>query len=205
MRTKSISLAILIVLSFCLLSCNRTEPDKNRIEETTNPGTKDEDPIMNASTLAGDSLKPETKLHNNDSIRALIEKNRKRTIDSIRSAKENEVKLAAYYFHPTARCVTCRNIEAYSIEAIKEWEEQNRKQISWQDINIEDSVNEHYVNEYNLEFSSLVIVKYTGGKKDDWKNLEETWKLVNDKTTFIKYVKFELNKFSKQNEKGIIQ
>ncbi len=206
MRTKSISLILLIPLSFWLLSCNKTVPDNNRIAETTAPVTFDKNSVIKTTTIADDSIKTELMVQNNDSIRALVEKDRKRKKDSIRSAKESDVKIAAYYFHPTARCVTCRNIEAYSIEAIKEWEEQNKKQISWQDINIEDSLNEHYVNEYSLEFSSLVIVKYTGGKKDDWKNLEETWRLVNDKNTFIKYVKFELNKFAEQNEqKGTIQ
>jgi hypothetical protein len=206
MRTKSISLILLIPLSFWLLSCNKTVPDNNRIAETTTPGTFDKDSVIKTTTIADDSIKTELMIQNNDSIKALVEKDRKRKKDSKRSAKESDVKIAAYYFHPTARCVTCRNIEAYSIEAIKEWEEQNKKQISWQDINIEDSVNEHYVDEYNLEFSSLVIVKYTGGKQNDWKNLVETWKLVNDKTTFIKYVKFELNKFAKQSEqKGTIQ
>ena len=68
-----------------------------------------------------------------------------------------------------------------------------------QELNIEDSVNEHYVSEYNLEFSSLVIARYSEGRKDKWKNLEETWKLVNDKDSFKKYVKFELNQFIKNN------
>lgn len=199
MRTKSISLIILFVLSFCLLSCNRTEPDKNRIAETNDTGRPDEDSIMNTSTLASDSIKHELNEQNKDSIRALLEKDRKKKKDSIRSAKENEVKLAAFYFHPTARCVTCRNIEAYSIEAIKEWEVQNKKKVVWNELNIEDSANEHYVDEYDLQFSSLVIVKYTGDKKDNWKNLEETWKLVNDKSTFVKYVMHELDEFSKQN------
>lgn len=108
-------------------------------------------------------------------------------------------KLMAFYFHPTARCVTCRNIEAYSLEAIKEWEERSGIKVTWQELNIEDSVNTHYTEEYNLEFSSLVIARYTDGRKDKWKNLEETWKLVNDKEQFKKYVKVELNRFIKNN------
>ena len=113
-------------------------------------------------------------------------------------SQENQ-KLMAFYFHPTARCETCRNIEAYSIEAINEWEEKSGRKVVWQELNIEDSANIHYTEEYNLEFSSLVIAQYTDGRKDKWKNLEETWKLVNDKEQFKKYVKFELNRFIKNN------
>lgn len=119
--------------------------------------------------------------------------------DSTYNKKEVDQKILAYYFHPTARCVTCRNIEGYSIEAINEWEEKSGKKVIWKELNIEDSVNEHYVSEYNLEFSSLVIARYTEGRKDKWKNLEDTWKLVNDKESFKKYVTFELNQFVKNN------
>jgi len=119
--------------------------------------------------------------------------------DSTLNKKEDTQRILAYYFHPTARCVTCKNIEAYSIEAINEWEEKSGKKVVWKELNIEDSVNEHYVDEYELQFSSLVIVRYTEGRKDNWKNLEETWKLVNDKESFKKYVIFELNQFTKNN------
>jgi hypothetical protein len=127
-------------------------------------------------------------------------KHGKKTInDSTLNKKLGTQRILAYYFHPTARCVTCRNIEAYSIEAINEWEEKSGRKVVWEELNIEDSVNEHYVSEYNLEFSSLVIARYTEGRKDKWKNLEDTWKLVNDKESFKKYVKFELNQFLKNN------
>jgi len=119
--------------------------------------------------------------------------------DSTLNKKADTQQILAYYFHPTARCVTCRNIEAYSVEAINEWEEKSGKKVVWKELNIEDSVNEHYVDEYELQFSSLVIARYTEGRKDKWKNLEETWKLVNDKESFKKYVIFELNQFTKNN------
>lgn len=134
------------------------------------------------------------KRQKEDSLKAAKEL-KKQKADSLKAAKENEVKLVAYYFHPTARCVTCRNIEAYAIEAIEKWKEENETPISWKELNIEDSVNEHYVNEYELQFSSLVVAKFTGGKKTNWKNLEDTWKLVNDKNAFIKYVDSELDNF----------
>lgn len=134
------------------------------------------------------------KRHREDSLKAAKEL-KKQKADSLKAAKENEVKLVAYYFHPTARCVTCRNIEAYAIEAIEKWKEENETPIVWKDLNIEDSVNGHYVNEYGLQFSSLVVAKFTGGKKTNWKNLEDTWKLVNDKNAFIKYVDSELDNF----------
>lgn len=114
------------------------------------------------------------------------------------TTQSTKTRLVAYYFHPTSRCVTCRNIEAYSIEAIQRWEEKTGNKVIWKELNIEDSVNEHYIKDYNLEFSSLVLAQYSGNKRVKWKNLTDTWKLVNEKSTFLKYVNFELNQFVKK-------
>lgn len=180
-----------------LAACTKQKPEETKIDE---PG-KLEDSSEKISSETGENVVTEINRdsileiqHKADSIKAVKEQ-KKRTADSLKAAKENEVKLIAYYFHTTARCVTCRNIEAYAIEAIEKWKAENETPIAWKDLNIEDSVNGHYVNEYELQFSSLVVAKFTGGKKTNWKNLEDTWKLVNDKNAFIKYVDSELDNF----------
>jgi len=188
-----------VIASICIIiSCNKpAEQDigKNNIPESQ--VKQEHDSIPSKTEPLKDTILQTTNKPDPDSVKAIKEKKRKN--DSLKALKENEVKIQVYYFHPTARCVTCRNMEAYSIEAIQQWEEKNNKNVAWKELNIEDSVNEHYVDEYSLQFSSLVIVKYVGGKKDKWKNLEETWKLVNDKSTFIKYVMHELNQCNKEN------
>ena len=162
--------------------------------------------VSENTVIKTDSIKPEIQKDSiiseqsktiKDTNRTDAEKKIKK--DSTLNKKLGTQRILAYYFHPTARCVTCRNIEAYSIEAINEWEEKSGRKVVWEELNIEDSVNEHYVSEYNLEFSSLVLARYTEGRKDKWKNLEDTWKLANDKESFKKYVKFGLNQFLKNN------
>jgi hypothetical protein len=194
MFKSNIPVLILTVIAslYIFLSCNKTEQEKNVIPET--PVKTD----IGQDSAKTNPLIDTTPALKHDSIKAPKNAEKKRRNDSLKALKETEVKILAYYFHPTARCVTCRNIEAYSYEAIQEWEKKNKKKVTWQELNIEDSVNEHFVKEYSLEFSSLIIVKYVGGKKDKWKNLEETWKLVNDKNSFIKYVMHELSRFAKE-------
>lgn len=175
---------------------------KQKTEETLiNESGKLQDSSEKVNSVTGENVVTDLNRdsileiqHKADSLKAAKEQ-KKHTADSLKAAKESEVKLIAYYFHPTARCVTCRNIEAYAIEAIEKWKEGNKTPIAWKELNIEDSVNEHYVKEYELQFSSLVVAKFTGGKKTNWKNLEDTWKLVNDKNAFIKYVDSELDNF----------
>lgn len=192
-------LYLAVIASLCIIiSCNKPADQdigKNKIPESQ--VQNEHDSIQPKTEPLKDTILQKTNKPDPDSLKAVKEKKRKN--DSLKAFKENEVKIQAYYFHPTARCVSCRNIEAYSLEAIQQWEEKNIKKVAWKELNIEDTVNEHYVDEYDLQFSSLVIVKYVGGRKDKWKNLEETWKLVNDKSTFIKYVMFELNLFNKEN------
>lgn len=186
---------LLLVHSGCNKEHDKTgsiDSSANKTDSITN-GAKEQSNLVNP---VNDTLLIKKEKDKADSLRSIITKRRN---DSLKAAKENEVKLIAYYFHPTARCVTCRNIEAYSIEAIEEWENKTGKKVIWKELNIEDSVNEHYVEEYKLEFSSLVVAKYAGGKREKWKNLEQTWKLVNDKPSFIKYVNFELNQIIKNN------
>jgi len=191
-KINTFLLYLTIISSICItVSCNKTEQDSNKVQVKTDSVKKHTEPNADTTTQTANSI-------NKDSVNEQKAKEKKRRNDSLRALKETEVKLTAYYFHPTARCVTCLNIEAYSLEAIQQWEEKNKIKVSWHELNIEDSVNEHYIDEYNLQFSSLIIVKYIGGKKDKWKNLEETWKLVNDKSSFIKFVKHELTQFAKE-------
>jgi hypothetical protein len=137
------------------------------------------------------SVPPKTK--SNDKIKkenALTEKS------------EPEVKLIAYYFHPTARCHTCLNIENFTKEVIQTKFEKEVKNgtITFLALNIEDSLNEHYINDYNLRFSSLILAKLENNKRVKWKNLEHVWKFANDKEQFFKYASIEIKSYFKEKE-----
>jgi hypothetical protein len=203
MKNRTKQFRFLLVFLLILASCGEKKEESNSSDSTKNQSDSLEKvkPVTEESKTQEVNQDSLLKKQKEDSLQAVKEL-KKHKADSIKAAKENEVKLIAYYFHPTARCVTCRNIEAYAIEAIEKWKEANETPITWKELNIDDSVNEHYVKEYDLQFSSLVVAKFTGGKKTNWKNLEETWKLVNDKKAFIKYVDSELDNFiTKQNKK----
>ncbi|NOS83716.1 MAG: hypothetical protein HOP31_01120 [Ignavibacteria bacterium] len=199
MLTGRLIYLITFTLFVLLLSGCKEETQKQSTIDSTSQVS--ENTIINSDTIKTEIKKDSIITEQSPTIKDTGKTNHGKKIknDSTLNKKVGTQRILAYYFHPTARCVTCRNIEAYSIEAINEWEEKSGRKVVWKELNIEDSVNEHYVTEYNLEFSSLVIARFTGGRKDKWKNLEDTWKLVNDKKSFKKYVKFELNQFLKNN------
>ena len=106
-------------------------------------------------------------------------------------------KVTAYYFHGSFRCPTCRNLEAYSKEAI----ERNFKDplasgaLEFRAVNVEEKENGHYAKSYQLYTKSLVLSLVRDGKEVRSKNLAKIWELVRDKQKFIAYVTEETRAF----------
>ena len=100
------------------------------------------------------------------------------------------VKIVAYYFHVTVRCVTCRTIEQYSREAIEQSfrDELKKGAIEWRPVNVQLPENRHYIQDYRLFTRSLALVKMKNGKQVEWRNLEKVWDLVGSKGDFSRYV-----------------
>jgi hypothetical protein len=112
-------------------------------------------------------------------------------------AKMQTLKVVAYYFHGTYRCITCRTIERYSKEAIERYFAQELKNgtLEFKPINVEEPENRHYIQDYQLFTRSLVLVRYKDDEQQEWKNLSEVWSYVRDKDKFYQYVKEETKKF----------
>ena len=115
-------------------------------------------------------------------------------------AEDNpRMKVIAYYFHGSFRCVTCTNMEKYSREAI----ETNFKdaldsgKFEFKAVNVEERGNEHFANDYQLYTKSLIISLIRDGKEIRYKNLDKIWQLSRNKQKFIEYVTAEVNAFMK--------
>jgi len=106
-------------------------------------------------------------------------------------------KVIAYYFHTTYRCITCRRIEAYSREAIEQEFAQALKdgKLDFRLVNVEDSANQHFIQDYQLFTKSLILVKMKDGKQSEWKNLRRVWELVRRKDAFLRYVQDEVRAY----------
>ena len=99
-----------------------------------------------------------------------------------------------YYFHTTARCVTCRKIEALAGSAINAGFPQDLKEgrLVWSVANIEEPENRHFIKDYQLYTKSVVVVDTLEGKQTRWKNLPKIWQLVRDEAAFTRYVQDEV-------------
>jgi hypothetical protein len=106
---------------------------------------------------------------------------------------EPQRKLIAYYFHRTQRCRTCLKMEAYAKDALTEglYDALESGELEWRTVDIAEPQNEHFVEEYELSASALVMVSLENGEQKQWKNLDRIWGLVGDEWAFKEYVRNE--------------
>lgn len=100
-------------------------------------------------------------------------------------------KVIAYYFHNTQRCMTCNKIERLAEEALRERfaEPLEEGELEWRVVNMEEPPNTHFVQDYQLVASSLVLVDLHDGEQREWANMEKVWQYVHDdEAQFKQYV-----------------
>ncbi len=112
-------------------------------------------------------------------------------------APEGQRKIVAYYFRATARCAPCVTIENYAREAVVNGFPNELKNglLLWQVVNVEEPGNEHFIRDYRLFSQSVVLVELRDGKQTKWKNLDQVWLLLGDKSAFARYIEQEVRLF----------
>ncbi|MCJ7449284.1 MAG: nitrophenyl compound nitroreductase subunit ArsF family protein [Bacteroidales bacterium] len=79
----------------------------------------------------------------------------------VKASDNNSDKIEAYYFHFTARCVTCRTIEARAKENLETLYPNQFKQglITFQSLNLEEASNKPLAEKLGVSGQTLLIVK----------------------------------------------
>lgn len=106
-------------------------------------------------------------------------------------------RVDAYYFHGTARCLTCRNLEAYGEEALKGSfaEALDGGRLVWRPTNVDLPENRHFTRDFQLRFRSMVLVEVRDGQPGRYKNLEQIWQLAGDRDACVSYIEEETRQF----------
>lgn len=96
----------------------------------------------------------------------------------------------AYYFHRTQRCVTCRGIEAASQAALETSFADALEQgdLVWTPVNLDEPRHEHFIQDFELVMSGVVLAEERDGEPVRWENLEEVWRLARDRERLAAYV-----------------
>jgi hypothetical protein len=108
---------------------------------------------------------------------------------------EREVVL--YYFHGTRRCNTCRKVESYAQQAVetKFSDELQVGALQWKVLNTDEEVNAHFLKDFELVSSSLVVVEMNGGDVIRHDVLQDAWTLVRDESRFIEYIQKSVGEY----------
>lgn len=91
-----------------------------------------------------------------------------------------------YYFHRTIRCTECLSMELFAgMLAHNEFVDV----LEYRVVNLDDPGNARYAEDFNLLYSTLVLVdEDTTENVARWKDLEEAWEKSQDQEAFTKYV-----------------
>jgi len=83
------------------------------------------------------------------------------SVKETKTSSGNSDKIEAYYFHFTARCTTCRTIEAKAKENLETLYPNQVKQglITFQSLNLEEAPNKTLADKLGISGQSLLLVK----------------------------------------------
>ncbi len=103
----------------------------------------------------------------------------------------------AYYLHPESRCATCLKIEELSKMAMEDGfpEAMEDGRLQWLALNVDQPANKHFMEDFELHTTSLVLAQRKDGETVKYKNCTRVWELVHSPMKFNSYVESEISTF----------
>ena len=108
-------------------------------------------------------------------------------------------RVMAIYFHRTQRCPTCLKMGSYSEEAVKKGFAKQAKEgtVEFRYVDFQDPKNASLTKGYKITGPALLVVKVTGNKVKEYKNLKDIWTKVTQKAEFTQYVRDNVEAYLK--------
>jgi hypothetical protein len=106
-------------------------------------------------------------------------------------------KVLVYYFHSTRRCRTCLGIQAAIEKTVKERfaTELASSALVFQDVNLDEPTNSHFAKDYNLSFSSMVVVAKKGQTTLKWENCDKVWEHAHNEPVLTEYAEKQIRSY----------
>ncbi len=106
-------------------------------------------------------------------------------------------RVIVYYFHGKARCRTCLGIQASIEKTIQDrfGAETASSALSFQEVNIDDPANQHFIQEFNLSSSSMVVTVNKGKAMTKWENCDKVWQYAHDETALAEYAEKQIRTY----------
>lgn len=131
-------------------------------------------------------------------IPAKDQSNREANLSAQTAQEQKADKVKVYYFHNTARCVSCRTLEKYTRETIEEFFQSELRdgEVEFRAINVDLPKNKDIARKYGATGSSLFINRIIDGK-DNIKQNTGVWRLLRNESNFKNYLKNKIESYLK--------
>lgn len=108
-------------------------------------------------------------------------------------------KVKVYYFHGTRRCPTCLGIQRSISEAIDDnfKKEIDAGMLEFEEVNFEEAEGKHYVEQFQLSFSTMIVAAQAGDETIEWENAGKVWDYAHSPSELKNYVKTTTQKYVK--------
>ena len=103
-------------------------------------------------------------------------------------------RVVVYFFHGHHQCPSCRHLEAVSRGAIAAGFPNaiSSGEVLWRAVDIESPANRHFTTDYQIYWSSLVMVNVMTGRQVSYKNLAYVRQIQQDDQTLRSYVQAQV-------------
>lgn len=103
---------------------------------------------------------------------------------------EDQPVVVVTYFTTNVRCESCRKIEALTRAMVDEQfaPELEAGRLRFQTINLDESENRHFANDYQISFKTVVVSMEQSGRVLQWEKRDEVWSLLNEPEAFQSYI-----------------
>ncbi len=111
------------------------------------------------------------------------------------TVQKEYLRTIVYYFHYSRCDAVCRSIERLTAQSLYTYfgNQLASGKLVWRSVNIDESWNKHFADDFNLKQQSIVMVVPAANRQIRWKALGEAGSLVNDRAQFMKYIRAEVS------------
>ncbi len=116
---------------------------------------------------------------------------------AINSANLTPDSVVVYYFHGNRRCRTCVGIQRAIQTTVAERfaSETASGVLVLREVNIDEPDNAHFIKEFQLSSSSMVVVARRGEATVKWENCGEVWPLAHEEAALAAYAEKQIRNY----------
>ena len=104
--------------------------------------------------------------------------------------KANKLIKVRYFYSDSYRCASCRKIEAYTKNAVKEAfsKELDNGKMEFSLVDLDKDETKPSIEKYKLFTKSVIVSEFSGDEEVKWQNLDKVWTLLNNEEKFKEYI-----------------